>query len=227
MAVELDSLPALVRQYVQQALPAGRWTVNRTRIEQIGDMTIRPGAQPRRFTATEEFATDRVAFTWNARFPIIGPFSLHVTDSYNAGDGLLEVRLLRVPLKRKRGHALAQGEVYRYLAEIAWAPHAILANSQFAWRELDDRTVEVSTDAAGSRVGVRLVFNERGEIEQTLAERPRLESGGEPAPWIGDLADYRKLGGVLIPTRAEVRWELPNGPFTYWRCEVTGLRAAR
>jgi hypothetical protein len=50
-----------------------------------------------------------------------------------------------------------------YLAEIAWVPHAILANPQLAWRELDRRTVEVATDV-GARVAVRLVFNERGEI---------------------------------------------------------------
>jgi hypothetical protein len=31
------------------------------------------------------------------------------------------------------------------------------------------------------------------------------------------------IGGVRIPTRAEVRWELPDGAFTYWRGTVTSL----
>jgi hypothetical protein len=34
---------------------------------------------------------------------------------------------------------------------------------------------------------------------------------------------YDELGGILIPTRAEVRWELRDGPFTYWIGEVTAV----
>jgi hypothetical protein len=26
-----------------------------------------------------------------------------------------------------------------------------------------------------------------------------------------------------VPTRGEVRWELPDGPFVYWRGAVTAL----
>jgi hypothetical protein len=37
-----------------------------------------------------------------------------------------------------------------------------------------------------------------------------------PTPWGGRFSDYRELGGIRVPTRAEVRWELPEGPFTYW-----------
>jgi hypothetical protein len=42
-------------------------------------------------------------------------------------------------------------------------------------------------------------------------------------PWVGEFHDYRKLGGALIPTRGEVRWELPEGPFTYWRGTITSF----
>ena len=31
------------------------------------------------------------------------------------------------------------------------------------------------------------------------------------------------LGGVRLPRDGEVRWELPEGPFTYWRGRVTSL----
>src|SRR5205823_4286288 len=101
---------------------------------------------------------------------------------------------------------------------------AILANPQLEWREIDGRTVEVSTDVGGAQIAVRLVFNARGEIEQTVAERPRIEAGGAMTPWIGTYGDYQELAGVRVPTRGEVRWELPEGPFTYWRGTVTSLR---
>jgi hypothetical protein len=93
-------------------------------------MVLKFGAKPRAFTATEEFAVDRVAFAWRARFPVIGPVVMRVIDSYDGTDGRLEVRLLGVPLRRIGGAGLAQGEAFRYLAEIAWVPQAILANPQ-------------------------------------------------------------------------------------------------
>ena len=34
-------------------------------------------------------------------------------------------------------------------------------------------------------------------------------------------------GGLRVPRRAEVAWELPEGPFTYWRAEVTALEVVR
>jgi hypothetical protein len=186
-------------------------------------MLLKQGAAPRRFTAVEEFRVDRVAFAWKARFPIFGPIGLRVTDSYDGSDGLLEVRMLGLPVQRRRGTQLAQGEAFRYLAELPWVPQAIHANAQLKWRELDGRTVEVSTQVREARVAVRLMFNEHGEIEQTVAERPRLEAGGALTPWIGVFGDYQELGGVRVPTRGEVRWELPDGPFSYWRGRVISL----
>jgi hypothetical protein len=102
-------------------------------------------------------------------------------------------------------------------------PQAILVNAQLTWRELDERTVEVATSISGERVAVRLIFNEVGEITRTVAQRPRLEAGNAVTPWIGEYTEYREFGGVRLPTRGEVRWELPDGPFTYWRGTISSL----
>jgi hypothetical protein len=222
-AQNLESLPAPIRRYLEHVLPAGPGDATRVRIEQTGEMTLRPGSKPRRFTATEEFAVGRVAFAWRARFPILPPASLRVLDGYDGIQGRLEVRLLGLPLQRQRGPELSLGEAFRYLAEIAWVPQAVLANRQLGWRQLDDQVVEVSTTAAGGRPAVRLHFNERDEIARTVAERPRAEAGNARTPWIGEFRDYAELGGVRVPTRGEVRWELPEGAFTYWRGTVTSL----
>lgn len=154
---------------------------------------------------------------------MLGPIAMRVTDSYDGNDGRLEVRFVGMPLQRQSGPQLAQGEAYRYLAEIAWVSQAILANPQLAWQEIDERTVELSTSVQGEHIAVRLIFNEAGEITQTLAERPRLEAGSAITRWIGGYTDYERLAGVLVPTRGEVRWELTDGPFTYWRGSITSL----
>ena len=186
-------------------------------------MVLKPGAKPRAYTAVEDLAVGRVAFAWRARFPVLGSLSLRVTDSYDGAEGRLDVRILGLPLQRNRGPELAKGEAFRYLAELAWVPQAILRNPQLEWRELDQRTAEVATRIGGDRIAVRLTFNEIGEIAQTLAERPRVEAGNAVTTWVGVYSDYQRLGGVRVPTRGEVRWELPDGPFTYWRGRITSL----
>jgi hypothetical protein len=187
-------------------------------------MVLKAGRRPRRFDAVEEFAVDAVTFVWRARFPILGPLSLRVTDRYRPPDGLLEVRLLGLPMQRNSGPELAQGEAFRYLAEIPWVPHAIVTNRQLQWQEVDERTVEVSTDVAGERIALRLIFS-GNEIVQTIAQRPRLEAGGVVTPWIGEFRDYRSFDGIRVPARGEVRWELPDGPFIYWRGTITSFQA--
>jgi hypothetical protein len=148
---------------------------------------------------------------------------MRVIDSYDGSEGRLEVRFMGMPLQRQRGPQLAQGEAYRYLAEVAWVPQAILSNPQLTWQEIDGRTVELSTRVQGEQIAVRLTFNEAGEIIQTLADRPRLEAGNATTRWIGGYTDYERLAGMLVPTRGEVRWELADGPFTYWRGTIASL----
>jgi hypothetical protein len=184
-------------------------------------MVLKRGAKPRAFTATEEFAVDRVAFAWRAMFPMLGPLSMRVTDSYDGTEGRLEVRLFGLPLQRIGGPQLAKGEAFRHLAEIAWVPQAILANHQLTWRELDEHTVQVGTSVQNEQLAVRLVFNETGDIAQTIAERPRLGAGNAITTWIGEYADYQQFDAARLPTRGQVCWELPDGPLVYWRATIT------
>jgi hypothetical protein len=224
-AVTFGRLPPPIRDYVSRALPRPQPVTDRVTVKQTGEMVLKPGAAPRPFTATEVLATDQVNFTWRARFPVLGPLSLHVTDSYREDEGRLQVRLLGVPLRSKREHALAAGEAFRYLAELPWVPQAIVSNPTLEWHEIDARTVEVSTRVADARIAVNLTFDSTGDIIRASAQRPRLEADGEPTEWIGLYSGYRELGGVRLPTRGEVRWELPAGPFTYWRGAITGFEA--
>jgi hypothetical protein len=101
-------------------------------------------------------------------------------------------------------------------------PQAIIANRDLRWRAIDERTAEVSTQVAEERAAVALTFD-HDEIVRTVADRPRLEDAGTVARWVGEFSDYRSFGGIRMPARGEVRWELPDGPFTYWRGTVTAV----
>jgi hypothetical protein len=131
-------------------------------------MWLKPGGRAMRFTATQFLAVERVAFAWQARFPLLGPLALSVVDKYADGDGKLEVRLLGLPLQRQRDPETVAGEALGYLAELPFVPPAIAHNPELEWRELDAQTVEVASRIGGERLAVTLVFDADGRHRADL-----------------------------------------------------------
>jgi len=176
-------------------------------------MQLKPGRWAS-FEAEQEMALDRVEFSRRARFPLAPLVALRVHDWYRAGEGALEVRLFGLPLKRLRGESVTRGEAMRYLAELPWAPPAMAHNRELEWRGVGERTVKVATSVAGPRLAVLLHFDAAGDVVAASAkDRPRaVGKSAVETPFAGELSNYEVLGGVRVPTRAEVRWDLPGGP---------------
>lgn len=218
-------LPPLVRRCAEKHLPADAQLPRGVRLTQVGEMQVKPGRWLS-FRAMQDLSTERVEFAWRARFRVAPLVSLRVVDWYRDGDGGLEGRVWGlVPVVRARGPETARAEAMRYLSELAWVPHALIANDELEWRELDGRTVEVATRVASSRVAVRLQLDAAGDIVGVSADaRPRLEGKRTiERPFRGSFGEYRELGGLRVPTTAEVAWELPDGAFPYFRGRVTSL----
>ena len=215
----MTALPPAIRRYVDRAHAVE--PAQQVRVTQVGEMWLKPGGRALRFQAVEDFAVAEVAFEWRARFRF-----LRVVDRFAAGDGLLEARLLGLlPVMRQTGPELAVGEALRYLAELVWAPHAMLSNASLEWRELDERHVEVATQVGSTRAAVRLELDAGGDVVGArVDDRPRAE-GKEVVrrPWVGSFGDYAVVDGIRLPTHGEVRWELPEGPFTYWRGTIRSV----
>jgi len=190
-------------------------------------MQLKPGRWAP-FEAEQTMALDRVEFSWRARFSIAPLVTLRVHDWYRAGEGALEIRLFGLPLKRLRGDGVRKGEAIRYLAELPWAPAAMALNTELEWRQLDARTVEVATSVAGSRLAVLLHFNDAGDVAAASAkDRPRTVGNcSVETPFAAKVSNYEVVGGVRVPTRAEARWDLREGPFVYFRGQVTALEVS-
>ena len=220
----MSHLPELVRSYLSRSLPSSEVMPDTVRVQQTGEMWKQPGAKAMRFEATEDFSVEHVAFSWRARFPIVGPLALTVVDEIADGAGQLRVSLLGIPLQTEKGPETTVGQLMRYLAELAWAPHAIAANRKLEWREVGANEIEVACEAGGERAEVRWQFNKGGDLKGATGERPY--PAGEtfvPRPWGGDFGEYASLGGVRVPTYGEAWWQLPEGRFVYWRGHISAL----
>jgi hypothetical protein len=189
-------------------------------------MVQKPGGRRLAFTAVEELAVGEVEFEWRAAFGPNPLVRMIVVDRYRGGEGSLSAKVWGVlPATRSSGPDTDRGEAMRYLAELPWCPHAILGNRDLEWRDLEPGLVEVAARVGSAEAAVTLHFDAAGRIAGASAsDRPRQEGKQfVQRTWVGEFADYRELGGVSVPTTAEVSWELPEGRFIYFRGRVTRL----
>ena len=218
-------LPELVRRYLARSLSTDAQVPASVRVQQSGEMRQRPDGRATSFRATQTFAVDHVAFSWRARFPLVGPLALTVVDEFADGSGRLRLSLLGIPLRTMTGPETNVGEAMRYLSELPWAPHAMSANRDLSWREVNARTVEVSMSLDGSTAAVALSFDDDGDIVGATGMRPfPVGKAFVPTPWGGDFSNYASFNGTRVPTYGQAWWELPEGRFVYW--SATHHRAA-
>lgn len=170
--------------------------------------------------ATQLSGTRTAAFVWQATANVATVVPIRVVDSYVRGHGLLEVKVAgALPMAHATGPENDIGEMMRFLSELAWNPDAILSVQGLAWRQIDDRTVEVSAPTDGGIARVRHIFDAEGDIVGIEADdRPYLVDGlSQPTRWIGRFGAYATYGAYRLPSYGEVAWDLPEGEFVYWR----------
>jgi len=175
----------------------------------------------------QEFEVGRLEFEWRASFGPNPLVRVRVTDRYRGGEGAaLGQDLGADPGDTQHRFRHRPGRGDGYLAELPWVPSAIASNPELSWRVLEDGSVEVSTLVGGRAASVQLSFDESGLIRSAAGLRPRVAGRSAiETPFTGTFGDYVELGGVQVPRSAEVSWDLPDGPFSYWRGELTSLVA--
>jgi hypothetical protein len=197
-------------------------------LRQRGTMRDRPRGRAIGFHAVQNIDLRRSEFAWRAS---TGPFGcISVLDALKDGEASLELRafrLLRIAGVRG-GAAAAKGEIMRYLAELAWAPDAIVYNPSLSWTVIDGRTLRVSAGRDHARGEVELQLDESGRIARVSAQdRPRKEgSGFVERPWRGHFFDYRKHQERLLPFAGEVGWILDGQTFIAWHGEMLSWHTA-
>jgi hypothetical protein len=222
--VELSTppVPAIIHSCARRSVCANP-VPNTVWLSQRGEIRANTGGHWRPFTAEQVISIHEPGFAWLAQMQGAPLSSARVLDCYVDGQGLPEARLFgSLRVARAAGPQVGKGELMRYLAELAWAPHAMLYNPQLSWREIDATAVEVSAESPAGPARVRLIF-ENGDITRVEADdRPRAAGRRtRPTRWQGRCYDYREMGGCRIPTWAVASWLLEDARFEYWRGRVT------
>ncbi|MBC7668842.1 MAG: hypothetical protein H7236_10420 [Gemmatimonadaceae bacterium] len=194
----------------------------RVRLGQSGQMRQDAAKAWMPFEARQTLATNHCDFDWRARS---GPAGLIlVRDALDGGRGRFNVRALGIlPIVNvKPSCELTRGQLMRYLAELAWAPDAILHNADLRWREDGPDRLVVDAGSGQGAAEVTLNLDSDGRIDSAFApDRGRMVGKTiVPTPWGGRFLDYRHHHGVWLPFGAEVSWSMPEGEMVYWKARV-------
>lgn len=224
-----QALPDAVLDFALKGGAAQTDLARRVWLEQAAEMELRAGGGWQPLNARQDIATGATGFVWQARQGAGWLPRATVVDAFAGGRGLLDVRIAGLfRVVRARGPAIDRSEAMRYLAELPWAPDAILGNPDLRWRMAEPDWAVVSLDAEGGPVAVRFRFDEAGDIvEMRATGRPAIAPDGvvELKEWHGLFAQYDWVGGRRIPTVAEVGYIENGATVSYFRCRITAYGA--
>lgn len=212
------NLPEEVRAYAARCGATG--TPSGVYLTQNAEMELSPGAAWQRLLAQQWIDVTKAGFVWQARQTKAGLVWLRVIDAYVQRRGQLIVRLLgAIPVVRAKGPEVDVSEAMRFLAELPWAPDAILANPDLRWAVPAPNVFRVTLHD----VSVDLILNKAGDVvEMRAKDRPALENGQLILrEWRGVFSDHKTLAGRRIPTRGEVGYMRDGQYQPYYRGTVT------
>ncbi|HUZ12888.1 MAG TPA: DUF6544 family protein [Caulobacteraceae bacterium] len=217
-------LPAPVRDLAIRLGANPRLRRDAVRLSQSGRMRPGAGAGWSDFTADETISTTGCAFDWRARTGVMG--AIRIRDSLSLGEARLEARVFGFLPAARLGvsAAVTRGELIRYLAELAWAPDAILHNPALRWRALEGkRGFELGAGEGDAAASVEVSLDADGRIGAVFAaDRPRATAAGEtPTPWRGRFSNYRLSHGLWTPLDGASAWEIGGEDVTCWEAHVT------
>lgn len=218
----LFHLPEPVQRYLRSVGIVGKRNIRTVRLKQKG--VFRRGQRWLPFTAEQFFATDPPGFVWQAQVQFLPLLNFSVTDMFVDGHGRLQAKLLSLfKVVEASGPEADQGELLRYLAEIAWFPTAWLS-PYIEWESIDARAAKVTLRLPSLAVSAVLHFDDESRLCRVTAQRHMEEGGRFPLrDWSGQVSEYRRIAGLLVPVKANAMWHLESGDLEYFRGEVTQI----
>ena len=223
------SLLARLRQFCLAGSEEAARSANGVRIAEQGEMRMSPEARWIPFTAEQTIEARRSSFRWEARLRSGRLTPVTVTDAFEDGHGYLAVKAAGlIPLKKVTGVDADRGELQRYLASTMFCPPALVNHPSLEWNAVGPLILGMRdrNDPTGATVDLEITLE--GRPVTCRAERPRLVGKQSVlTPWRGSYLEFREWEGLRVASRLEVSWQLPEGPFTYFRSELTSFAILR
>jgi hypothetical protein len=221
------TLPPAAQRWLDHALPENFVAPSQIQIRQEGTMDIRGRWTPFRAEGIYEGAP--LSFNWKARFRMLPGIWIIAEDGHANGEAWGGAQLWGVlPMGKRTDPEVLAVQLIRNIGELAWLPEFALASPELTWSDAGEGAFEIRSRAGEREVVARFDVNDQGDIVRASSpSRPYdVPDGYAEAPWHYDFDDHREFGGIRIPSAAVATYERSDGPWEYFRGQVTSVTRA-
>lgn len=224
---DIEGLSAPVRRYLLFTGSLGKPVPQNMELKFDAQMVRKRGDAPMEATSEQLnfFGNLTRIFTMKAGMFLVPFQALHV---YRDTQATFIVRVANLfNAVDIAGDTLTAAETVTVLNDICVFAPARLIDRRLTWKEVDDRTAEVTLTNGRYRVRATLLFNEEGALVDFISDdRYALENDGtmRNVRWSTPLSEYREFNGRNIATYGEAIYHYPDGPFVYGTFRLRSLR---
>jgi len=221
---DIANLPVPVQRYAEYACILGTENIKFAHLKHTGFFRTKPTEVFVPINGEEYFITDSPGFIWKGNLKMKG-VPIAVRDRYwNREGNMLVQALWSFPLVNESGKEINISSLLRYLMEAVWLPTALIGDN-IQWEGIDENTAKATITDKGMQASVIFTFDEKGEITKAITyDRYRTEGNQQvKSPWMATMRAYKAMDGFMVPTKANVAWEIDGKEFVYAKFLVTNI----
>jgi len=206
-----------VKRYFGLVLKNGQPYINFIRLTHYGQFKTGMDKKWTDINGEEYFTTENPGFIWQGKTRLFTAI-----DSYINGKGRLIVLLFSLlKIVDRRGDDMNDAELLRWLSESVWFPTNLLPSELLQWIAIDDHSATLQFAHGKTILSFVVTFNTGGEITQLKTKR--LMEKQQKQTWIIRLSNYQRMNDVIVPTQAEVMWQINKKNHPYARFIVNNI----
>jgi hypothetical protein len=221
---EVAVLPSVIQNWLRKSHVIGKPMPASVHVIQKGSMRTDVNSDWMPFDAEQYFTIDPPGFVWNATIHTDKFIDIVGRDKYENGKGNMLIKAASlITIANSKGNEIDESTLTRYMAEIAWFPHAAVCD-YLDWEQIDDSHARITMGYNDVTASGIYTFNEEGLPIGFEAKRfGDFKGKYSKETWSVATTSFKYFNGIPIGNKSEVTWKLKEGDFTWLRLEVTNM----
>ncbi len=223
---DIAHLPLIVQKYLHYTKSTGQPKVKNFRAEFVGGIRSKSDDKYMEFQSVQYNFYEKPSryFYMTASKMGVPATGLHLYQNETA---TFEVKLFNwFNIVDAKGDKMNQAETVTLLNDMCVIAPATLIDRRITWEALNDSTVKAIFKNGSIRISAVLDFNKKGELVNFISN-DRYDTDGKKYvsyPWATPVEDYQMINGYLLPSKAKLIYQKPDGDFTYGELEYKSVK---
>lgn len=223
---DIAHLPLIVQNYLHYTKSVGQAKVKNFKAEFVGGMRAKPEDKYMKLQSVQYNFYQKPSryFYMTASKMGLPATGLHLYQNETA---TFEVRLLNwFKVVDAKGDKMNQAETVTLLNDMCFIAPATLIDTRIKWEVINDTTVSALFKNGSVSVSAVLYFNKKGELVNFISN-DRYDTDGKKYisyPWATPVEDYQMINGYLLPSKAKLIYQRPDGDFIYGELEYKSVK---